>query len=145
MTERTVSGAKAWLEENGTALNPQAYRQVQAEIHAVEGRHVANALEIVNSEAAAYARDHRELLTDGCGLRDDFEQLAKDAATGRLSAAEYRERLDALAAESSSFNQRSERLAKKVETVETIESDPVAYTDGLFERTPSLRKPDFSF
>ncbi len=48
----------------------------------LEGHHVAHAMEIVRGEAVAYAEQHKELLTDGCGIRDDYEQLAKDAATG---------------------------------------------------------------
>lgn len=102
-------------------------------------------MEIVDSEVASYTADHRELLTDGCGLRDDYEQLAKDAATGRLSATEYRSRLNELDNEAPAFSKRADRLAQKINNVETIESDPVAYTDRLFDRNPALPKPDFSF
>lgn len=145
MAHRTAKDARAWLEMNATALNPEAYRQFEAEIRDVEGRHVAHSMEIVNSELSSYTAEHREVLTDGCGLRDDYEQLAKDAATGRLSAADYRKRLNALDNEVPSFSRRVDRLARKINTVETIESDPVAYTDGIFEKTPALQKPHFSF
>jgi chromosome segregation ATPase len=145
MAHRTAKDARAWLEMNAIALNPEAYRQFEAEIRAVEGRHVAHAMEIVNSELSSYTAEHREVLTDGCDLRDDYEQLAKDAATGRLSAAEYRGRLIALDNQVPSFSRRVDRLARKINTVETIESDPVAYTDGIFEKTPALQKPHFSF
>lgn len=145
MARRTVRQAKEWLEGNATALNPVAFAQFQREIQAVEGEHVANATRAVDTEAAAFAEEHRELLTDGCGIRDDYEQLAKDAATGRLSAKEYRERLDKLNQEVPGYSSRAERLAQKINTVETIETDPVAYGDRLYEKMPALQKPDFSF
>lgn len=145
MAQRTVQDAKAWLEAHATVLNSEAYGTFQREIRTVEGRHVAHAMEIVRSEAVAYAEQHKELLTDGCGIRDDYEQLAKDAATGRLSASEYRQRLNELDNAVPRFTQRSERLAQKVKTVEDIESDPVAFTDRIFDKNTALQKPDFSF
>ncbi len=145
MTQRTVKGARAWLELNATGLNAVAYAQYEKELREVEARWHHEAMQVVTGEAASFSGDHRELLTDGCGIRDDYEQLAKDAATGRLSAKEYQNRLDALNSEGGAFNQRMERLAKKIETVEAIEADPVAYTDALFDKNPALSKPDFSF
>ncbi len=145
MTQRTVKDARAWLELNGIGLNPVAYAQYEQEVREVEAKWHHEAMQIVTGEAASYAGDHRELLTDGCGIRDDYEQLAREASTGRLSAKEYQDRLDALNSEGDAFNQRMERLAKMIETVEAIEADPVAYTDALFDKNPALSKPDFSF
>jgi hypothetical protein len=71
--------------------------------------------------------------------------LAKDATTGRLSASEYRQRLNELDNAVPRFTQRSERLAQKVKTVEDIESDPVAFTDRIFDKNTALQKPQFSF
>jgi chromosome segregation ATPase len=145
MTQRTVKDARAWLELNAIGLNPVAYAQYEQELREVEARWHHEAMQVVTGEATSFSGDHRELLTDGCGIRDDYEQLAKDAATGRLSAKEYQERLDALNSEGGAFNQRMARLAKKIEMVEAIEADPVAYTDALFDRNPPLSKPEFSF
>ncbi len=145
MTQRTIKGARAWLELNGIGLNAVAYAQYERELREVEARWHHQAMQVATGEAASFNGEHRELLTDGCGIRDDYEQLAKDAATGRLSAKEYQDRLDALNSEGCAFTQRMERLAKKIETVEAIEADPVAYTDALFDKNPALKKPDFSF
>lgn len=145
MTQRTVKDARSWLELNATGLNPVAYAQYEQELREAEAKWHHEAMQVVTGEAASFSGDHQELLTDGCGLRDDYEQLARDASTGRLSAKEYQERLNALNDEGGAFNQRMERLSKKIETVEAIEADPAAYTDALFDKNPALSKPNFSF
>ncbi len=144
--KRTVKDAEGWLEGNAEALNPAVYHKYSQEVAAAKQSHINRANEQITAEVETFTVEHHQVLRDGCSVRDEYEALAKEAATGRLSAAEYRERLNRLDGEFElHLKGRAERLGKRVSAVEAIEGDPVEYIDSLHSRLPALHRPDFSF
>jgi hypothetical protein len=131
MGQATIYQAEQTLASlNG--LSDDQRRQYQHEIEEAKGA----ATHMANDEAERITADVRqrraELLEEACEVRDG---LAKATTATELN----------------NFRRRQQQLAKAIEeldattqTVEAIETDPVAYAENLFAKYPRTR-PHFSF
>lgn len=140
---RTISEARAWLEDNAPALNPEAYRQVEQEVQEAEQQARAHGQAFASEQFDRLDLQRVELLREACEVRDAYEQL-RDSGGLTLAAEEYRERLAALDHRRDRVERQLDEVERRVETLADVEDDPIAWADRRYEVSPRLR-PYFSF
>jgi len=145
MAQRTIAEAKALLDDQSAAINPQAWANLQAEVTDVERQVRQSALGYIQ---VIYDRAAHTTLVNGqgaCEVRDAARVLTADLKAGRISAAEGAKRWNELRAQSRRLSAANERLAQDAEHIGVIEDDPVGFYDStIHEKNPQLR-PLFSF
>jgi hypothetical protein len=73
-------------------------------------------------------------------VRDDYEALAAEGSSGRISAQDYQARLQDLRRQQQAAEGRLEDAEKLVDQAEAIEGDPIAYYDDLTRRMNMLQE-----
>lgn len=141
---RTVSDAKRELEDLAQSLNPEAYRQLAAEVS-----YAATAAETFANQSAAsreldITNKREAVLEELCEIRDGFDALRRDGEAGRLTSADYHRQWDDLNKRQRAAERSVARLADAADHIANIEEDPIAYADHFYERTP-VHMPNFSF
>lgn len=142
--KRTVAQAESWLDDVGAVLPAAARAEAQREIDQAKAA-AANFASGVAGDRAADIDAYREVvLKELCEVRDAYAQLAKDGQAGKLTGAEYLQRLNELQGREISCSGPVSEVAEVAAFVSEIEEDPLAYADTYASRNPA-NQFDFSF
>lgn len=141
MPARTIAEARSALELAPVVSDDQARRYREA---LEEAEHTATAAAVERIEAIeTEVRETRdEALRELTAVRDAFDDLSAEGATGRIPSGEYAHRLDDLAHRQVAAEERLRAAEEKVGLIEEIEADPIAWADAHLYRFASTR-PEF--
>lgn len=140
----TITAARQRLVDLAPGLNQQVYGRLKAELDAAERDARARAEQFYSQHLEALDGTRRDLLVEACSVRDDLEHLAAEAALGRMSAADFGRRLDALTSRRDRVERDLAEADRRLDVLGGIEDDPEAWADDLARRFPSTQ-PEFSF
>lgn len=77
-------------------------------------------------------------------MKDELKKLIRKGEGGQLTAADFYLSLEKVRAQRALLVRSLDSMSTTVDTVETIEADPTAYADSIYERMPAAA-PEFSF
>lgn len=142
--QSSIAQARARLADLAPGLNPAVYGALQAELEASEAvarqrgeSHVTDLLGRVNET-------RQTLHAEAAEVRDAFDALAAQAEVGLISASDYAAELRKLEGRLAQALNRTDTLDNLTGQLAEVEDDPVAFTDRLYDRYPSLA-PEWSW
>jgi hypothetical protein len=142
--KRTIADARRILEMNAKGLNPEAFRQYQAEITAAEAAVKIRANAHVRSMYDDHVNVARNVSEGLCSVRDSARRLADQIKTGRITPAEAAAELERLRSGARAQRGSRERLVEVVDQMDAVETDPVAWHSNLAAKFPHMLN-DFTF
>jgi hypothetical protein len=145
MARRTITSARQAFDDLAPSLNPEMYRRLQGELRQASAGALTLATRYVDESITDALNAREDVLTEWCTVRDGYASLAAEAATGRLTAREMNERLEALRQQQRALDRHSATVGQRVETVERIEGDPEGWADETFYDRYQHMQPEFSF
>lgn len=141
--KRSIYEVRRLLEE-GTHLNPAAYRKVEQELTAAEAAVKIRAGARVQSLYDDHVGQARDVSQGFCTVRDDARKLTEAINSGRISPTEAAAQLEGLRAGLRAQRPASDRLGQVADQMDAIEADPVAWHESLADTFPHMRH-EFSF
>jgi chromosome segregation ATPase len=138
---RTLVDARREFEEQVLPrVSDHQARQGREMLEVAEGKARAEADKRVISIEAEVREIRDEALRELTEVRDSFDALASEASLGRISSAEYSNRLEALRRRQAEAEGQLDDAEEKVEQIAAVEDDPIRWYDDLTRRTNLLQE-----
>lgn len=138
MPPRTIAEARAALELAPVVSDDMARRYREA-LEEAENTATAAATERIEAYEGEVRTARDEALRELTAVRDAFDDLSAEGATGRILAGEYAHRLEDLAQRQVAAEERLRAAEEKVGWIEEIEADPLGWADEHLYRFPATR------
>jgi hypothetical protein len=133
-----------WKYEN-TLWPPAVQREIKAELDAKKAAATQHVLEMVQREKTTFPEELDAVTAGLDKLADEYEDAARRAREGRITADQLDKELLRLDAQRRALESRAEEPDRIAARIARIEADPLGHLDALFARYPALPKPDLSF
>lgn len=139
MTRRTLGDARRTLEEDMLpGLSDYWGVQLKAQLTAAEARAKQHADSFVSDRQTEVLATRDAVLRELTDVRDGYDDLANQAAMGRITATDYSARLRTLRQRQAGAEDALGRAEESVEVVAAIEEDPLGWYDDVSRRMPSM-------
>lgn len=140
---RTIAEVEGWLDTD-SGLSEGDRRNALHELNQAKATLTQFAQDIVTSHATEVDERRENVLHELCDVRDSYAQLIKDGKGGKLTAAEFAERLNQLEGRQASAANAVRICSETTASVTAIEEDPLAYANDVATRNVGARY-NFSF
>ncbi len=140
---RTIAEVKAWLDSD-SGLSEGDRRHIREELDQAKAALTKFAGDVATDHANDVDERREDVLVELCDVRDAFAQLVKDGRSGKLTAAEFTERLNQLEGRQASAANAVRICSETAASVTAIEEDPLAYANGVATGNVAARY-NFSF
>jgi chromosome segregation ATPase len=141
MARRLLRDARRSLEEEVLPRSNDYWnRQYSQFLQAAEtrARQRADADLEEREQEVRQARD--SILRELTEVRDELHELADEGKQGRISSANYLERLDHLRMRQRQAEEHLHELDQAIDQIATVEDDPIGWADDLASHYPRLRE-----
>lgn len=140
---RTIAEVEAWLDTD-SGLSEGERRAVAAEVQAARSTLTKFSNDVATDHATDVDERREDVLHELCEVRDSYAQLVKDGKGGKLTAAEFTERLNHLEGRQASAMNGVRICSEMTASVAAIEEDPLAYASNVGAYNIAVRH-NFSF
>jgi hypothetical protein len=140
MRRLTISEARAVFEEQVLPqVNDHQAREARSILEAAEKQAQSFAAEYISDREREVRESRDQALRELTEVRDSLDDLRVEGGTGRVSAREYADRLEALHRRQEAAEAAMEEAQDKVSLIEQIETDPITFYDEMAERFEHMK------
>jgi hypothetical protein len=135
MPQRTISSARQALEDMLPHLSDYQVREANQTLAQLEQEAQRQATQYMADREREVLDLRDSALRELTAVRDGYEALTAEGGTGRVGAEEYATALNRLVGRQFEAEERLARAEQRVNLIEHIEADPIAWFDDLTSRT----------